>query len=168
MRPLYLRTIHVMQSISKLFYNCLWGPTSYCSPSFFQLNCLLFFLVFALLQTYGSPYCSLNYPLSKHALPHGSSNTLATWCEEQTLRKRPNAGKDWQQEEKGTMAGISFQTRLRGKPGPPLRRRPTSCACAARPWASRRPRSPPAWWVVIGLCLWSVSFAPCHHQRRDV
>lgn len=65
-------------------------------------------------------------------------------------------------------AGISFQTRLRGKPGPPLRRRPTSCACAARPWASRRPRSPPAWWVVIGLCLWSVSFAPCHHRRRDV
>ena len=52
-------------------------------------------------------------------------------------------------------AGISFRTRLRGKPGQPLRRRPTSCACAARPWASRRPRSPPAWWVSPGsVCAW--------------
>ena len=32
----------------------------------------------------------------------GSSNTLATWCEELTHWKRPYAGKDWRQEEKGT------------------------------------------------------------------
>ena len=31
-----------------------------------------------------------------------SSNTLATWCEELTHWKRPDAGKDWRQEEKGT------------------------------------------------------------------
>ena len=29
-----------------------------------------------------------------------NSNTLATWCKELTLRKRPEAGKDWRQEEK--------------------------------------------------------------------
>ena len=30
-----------------------------------------------------------------------SSHTLATWCEELTLRKDSDAGKDWGQEEKG-------------------------------------------------------------------
>ena len=30
------------------------------------------------------------------------SNTLATWCEEPTHWKRPGAGKDWRQDEKGT------------------------------------------------------------------
>ena len=30
-----------------------------------------------------------------------SSSTLATWCEELTHWKGPNAGKDWRQEEKG-------------------------------------------------------------------
>ena len=30
-----------------------------------------------------------------------SSSTLATWCEELTHWKRPHAGKDWRQEEKG-------------------------------------------------------------------
>ena len=30
-----------------------------------------------------------------------SSNTLATWCEELTHWKDPNAGKDWRQEERG-------------------------------------------------------------------
>lgn len=41
--------------------------------------------------------------------------------------------------------GTCFQTPWQGRPGPPRQRRPTSCACAARPWASLRPRSPPAW-----------------------
>ena len=31
-----------------------------------------------------------------------NSNTLATWCEELTHWKDPDAGKDWRQEEKGT------------------------------------------------------------------
>ena len=31
-----------------------------------------------------------------------NSNTLATWCEELTLGKDPDAGKDWRQEEQGT------------------------------------------------------------------
>ena len=31
-----------------------------------------------------------------------NSNTLATWCEEMTLLKGPDAGKDWRWEEKGT------------------------------------------------------------------
>ena len=31
-----------------------------------------------------------------------NSNTLATWCEELTTGKDPDAGKDWRQEEKGT------------------------------------------------------------------
>ena len=31
-----------------------------------------------------------------------NSNTLATWCEELTHWKNPDAGKDWRQEEKGT------------------------------------------------------------------
>ena len=31
-----------------------------------------------------------------------NSNTLATWCEELTHGKDPDAGKDWRQEEKGT------------------------------------------------------------------
>ena len=31
-----------------------------------------------------------------------NSNTLATWCEQLTLGKDPDAGKDWRQEEKGT------------------------------------------------------------------
>ena len=30
-----------------------------------------------------------------------SSSTLATWCEELTYWKRPDAGKDWRQEAKG-------------------------------------------------------------------
>ena len=30
-----------------------------------------------------------------------SSNSLATWCEELTHLKDPDAGKDWRQEEKG-------------------------------------------------------------------
>ena len=29
-------------------------------------------------------------------------NILATWCEELTIGKDPDAGKDWRQEEKGT------------------------------------------------------------------
>ena len=32
-----------------------------------------------------------------------NSNTLVTWCKEQTHLKRPDVGKDWGQEEKGTM-----------------------------------------------------------------
>ena len=32
-----------------------------------------------------------------------SSNTLATWCEEPTHGKDPDAGKDWRQEEKGAI-----------------------------------------------------------------
>ena len=32
-----------------------------------------------------------------------SYNTLATWCKELTHWKSPNAGKDWRQEEKGTI-----------------------------------------------------------------
>ena len=35
----------------------------------------------------------------------GSSNTSATWCEELTLWKDPDAQKDWKQEGKGTTAG---------------------------------------------------------------
>ena len=31
-----------------------------------------------------------------------NSNTLATWCEELTIIKDPDAGKDWRREEKGT------------------------------------------------------------------
>ena len=31
-----------------------------------------------------------------------SSSTMATWCKEPTHLKRPDAGKDWRQEEKGT------------------------------------------------------------------
>ena len=31
-----------------------------------------------------------------------SSNTLTTWCEELTIRKDPDTGKDWRQEGKGT------------------------------------------------------------------
>ena len=31
-----------------------------------------------------------------------NSNTFATWCEELTHLKTPDAGKDWGQEEKGT------------------------------------------------------------------
>ena len=31
-----------------------------------------------------------------------SSNTLTTWCEELTIRKDPDTGKDWRWEEKGT------------------------------------------------------------------
>ena len=42
-------------------------------------------------------------------------NTLATWCVELTHLKRPDAGKDWRQEEKGTtedeMVGCSSPTR---------------------------------------------------------
>ena len=30
-----------------------------------------------------------------------SSNTLATWCEELTIWKDPNAGKNWSQDKKG-------------------------------------------------------------------
>ena len=30
-----------------------------------------------------------------------STNTLATWCEEQLIRKDPDAGKDQEEEEKG-------------------------------------------------------------------
>ena len=31
-----------------------------------------------------------------------SSNTLASWCEELTHWKDPDAGRDWKQKEKGT------------------------------------------------------------------
>ena len=43
-----------------------------------------------------------------------SSNNLATWCEELTHWKRPDAGKDWRREEKGTredeMVGMASLT----------------------------------------------------------
>ena len=44
------------------------------------------------------------------------SNTLATWREDLTLRKDPDAGKDWRQEEKG-MTGdemVGWHHRLNG------------------------------------------------------
>ena len=34
-----------------------------------------------------------------------NSNTLATWCKELTHWRRPDAGKDWRQEEKGKKEG---------------------------------------------------------------
>ena len=34
-----------------------------------------------------------------------SSNTLATWCKKLHIRKDPDAGKDWGQEEKGMTEG---------------------------------------------------------------
>ena len=34
--------------------------------------------------------------------PNGNSSTLATSCEELTIGKDPDAGRDWGQEEKGT------------------------------------------------------------------
>ena len=37
-----------------------------------------------------------------HSPPLPKYYTLATWCEELTHWKRPDAGKDWRQEEKGT------------------------------------------------------------------
>ena len=55
-----------------------------------------------------------------------NSNTLASWCEELTLEKNPDAGKDWRQEEKGATEdemfgwhhwfnGHDFEQTLRGK-----------------------------------------------------
>ena len=38
----------------------------------------------------------------KHWCWRWSANTLATWCEEPTHWKEPDAGRDWGQEEKGT------------------------------------------------------------------
>ena len=32
-----------------------------------------------------------------------SSNNLATWCKDQLIRKDPDAGKNWRQEEKGAI-----------------------------------------------------------------
>ena len=45
-----------------------------------------------------------------------SSNTLASWCEELTHRKDPDAGKDWGQEEKGTTEDemVGWHHRLNG------------------------------------------------------
>ena len=42
---------------------------------------------------------SPDYPL-EGLMPKWNSNTLATWCEELTHWKRPDAGKDWRYEEK--------------------------------------------------------------------
>ena len=44
-----------------------------------------------------SPGCSL-----EGLMLSWNSNTLATWCEELTHWKDPDAGKDWRWEEKGT------------------------------------------------------------------
>ena len=41
-----------------------------------------------------------------------SSNTLATWCEEPTIRKDTDAGKDWRQKEKGTTEDVMVGWRL--------------------------------------------------------
>ena len=45
-----------------------------------------------------------------------NSNTLATWCEELILRKDPDGGKDWGQEEKGTTEDgmVGWHHRLNG------------------------------------------------------
>ena len=45
-----------------------------------------------------------------------NSNTLATWCEELTHLKDPDAGKDWGQEEKGTTEDkmVGWHHRLNG------------------------------------------------------
>ena len=46
-----------------------------------------------------NPEYSLEY-WNIHWNIHWSSNTLATWCEELTHWKSPDAGKDWRQEQK--------------------------------------------------------------------
>ena len=40
--------------------------------------------------------------LSEFSTIEAETNTLATWCEELTHWKDPDAGRDWRQEEKGT------------------------------------------------------------------
>lgn len=56
--------------------------------------------------------------------------------------------------------GTSFQTPWQDRHGLPRPRRPTLCACAARPWASRLLPSQPVWWVifcVVGVALAIIS-----------
>ena len=45
-----------------------------------------------------------------------NSKTLATWCKELTHLKRPDAGKDWRREEKGTTEDemVGWHHRLNG------------------------------------------------------
>ena len=43
-----------------------------------------------------------------------SSNTLVTWCEDPTHWKRPYAGEDWGQEEKGAIEMAGWHHRLNG------------------------------------------------------
>ena len=45
------------------------------------------------------------------------ASTLATWCEERTYWKDPDAGKDWGQEEKGTREDemVAWHHQLNGR-----------------------------------------------------
>ena len=84
-----------------------WGPKNWC----FELLCWRRLL--RVPWTARKPYQSI---LNIHWKDWcWSSNTLATWCKKPTLRKNPDGGKDWRQEEKGTMDEmVEWHHRLSG------------------------------------------------------
>ena len=74
-----------------------WAPKNWC------------FQIVVLEKTLGVPWTArrsnqsiLKVINTEYSLLSWNSNTLATWCEELTIGKDPDAGKDWKQEEKGT------------------------------------------------------------------
>ena len=77
-----------------------------------------------------------------------SSSAWATWCEELTHWKRPDAGKDWRQEEKGTtedeMVGwYHWLDRHEFKQSPGVGDGQGSMACCS-PWG-RKESDMPEW-----------------------
>ena len=66
-----------------------WAPKNCC------------FWTMVLEKTLESPLDCKIKPVNPKGNQSWTSNTLATWCEELTHWKDPDAGKDWRQEEKG-------------------------------------------------------------------
>ena len=73
-----------------------------------------------------------------------NSNTLATWCEHCLIWKDPDAGKDWEQEEKGTtedeMVRYATLSKFSHLCEPPFFHLLTK-------WVQKG-------WVVIGILFW--------------
>ena len=88
-----------------------------------------------------------------------NSNTLATWCEELTLGKDPDAGKDWRQEEKGVTEDetVGWHHRLDGhesEQAPGAGDGQGGLVCCS-PWGRKESDMTEQLSWLTHLCIWS-------------